>query len=63
MQEQLQTRYIRRPRVQAMTSLSTSCIYKMMSEDRFPKPIKLTEKAVAWNEAEILDWLASRPQA
>lgn len=56
-------RYIRRPDVEAMTGLSTSTIYKMMSEGRFPRPIKLTQKAVAWNEAEILDWLASRPVA
>ncbi|MDB6179541.1 AlpA family transcriptional regulator [Paracoccus sp. Z330] len=55
------TRYIRRPDVEALTGLSTSTIYKLMTEGQFPRQIKLTRKAVAWNEAEILDWLASRP--
>lgn len=57
------TRYIRRPDVEAITGLSCSSIYKMMGEGNFPKAIKLTKKAVAWNEAEILEWLASRPVA
>ena len=57
------TRYIRRPDVEALTGLSTSTIYKMMGEGLFPRPIRLTKKAVAWNEAAILDWLASRPVA
>lgn len=56
-------RYIRRAEVENLTALSTSTIYKMMSEGEFPKPIKLTKKAVAWSEAEILEWLASRPVA
>ena len=57
------TRYIRRPDVEALTGLSTSTIYKMMGEGQFPRAIKLTKKAVAWSEAEILEWLASRPVA
>lgn len=57
------TRYIRLPETKALTGLSTSTIYKLMTEGEFPRQIKLTRKAVAWNEAEILDWLASRPTA
>lgn len=56
-------RYIRRPDVEAMTGLSSSTIYRMMSAGEFPKPIKITRKAVAWAEDEIADWLASRPVA
>lgn len=58
-----QTRYIRRPDVEALTGLSCSSIYRMMGDGEFPKPIKLTKKAVAWAEIEILDWLANRPVA
>ena len=54
---------IRRPDVEALTGLSTSTIYRMMGEGQFPRPIRLTKKAVAWSEAAILDWLASRPVA
>lgn len=56
-------RYIRRPEVELLTGLSRSTIYRMMDTGEFPKPIKLTKKAVAWREAEILEWLASRPAA
>lgn len=58
-----QTRFIRRPDVEALTGLSTSTIYKMMGEGQFPRPIRLTKKAVAWPEDQIINWLNSRPVA
>lgn len=57
------TRYIRRTEVEAMTGLGRSTIYKMIADGEFPKPIKLTRKAVAWPEDQIAEWLASRPLA
>ena len=56
-------RYIRRPEVEKITALSRSTIYRLMDAGEFPKPIRLTKKAVAWSEADIFDWLASRPVA
>lgn len=56
-------RYIRRPEVEKITALSRSTIYRLMDAGEFPRPIRLTKKAVAWSEADILDWLASRPVA
>jgi prophage regulatory protein len=53
-------RYLRRPAVEAMTGLSRSTIYDLMAKGEFPKPVKLTAKAVAWPESAIADWLASR---
>jgi prophage regulatory protein len=32
----------------------------MMADGRFPKPMKLGERAVGWSEAEIAAWLESR---
>ncbi len=29
----------------------------------FPRPVKLTTKAVAWSEAAVTEWLASRAPA
>ena len=52
----------RRPAVEKMTALSRSSIYDMMKRDEFPRPIKITGKAVAWRESDISAWLASRPQ-
>lgn len=57
------SRYIRRNEVESLTGLSRSTIYRLMSAGEFPRPIKLTRKAVAWAEADIADWLASRPEA
>jgi prophage regulatory protein len=54
---------LRRPEVQEITGLSRSTIYKLMQEGNFPRPVKLTGKAVAWRESVITDWLTSRPAA
>lgn len=56
-------RYIRRQEVESLTGLSRSTIYRMMDAGEFPRPIKLTRKAVAWPESAIAEWLASRPVA
>jgi prophage regulatory protein len=44
---------LRLPKVLQATALSRSSIYVMMAEGRFPKPLKLGERAVGWPEAEI----------
>lgn len=53
-------RILRRPEVQNRTGLSCSTIYAMMAKGSFPKPIKLAERAVGWDEAEITAWLHAR---
>jgi prophage regulatory protein len=57
------SKYLRRPIVEKLSGLSRSTIYDLMSRGEFPRPIKLTSKAVAWSEEEILAWLASRPRS
>ena len=56
-------KYLRRRAVEEITGLSRSTIYLLMSKGQFPRPIKLTAKAVAWSEASIVNWLATRAQA
>ena len=56
-------KFLKRPDVQAMTSLSRSSIYALMEQGKFPKQIKLSERSVAWIESEIQDWLKSRVSA
>jgi len=53
-------RHLRRPAVEDLTGLSRSTIYDLMSKDAFPRPVKLTGKAVAWPESKINAWLAQR---
>jgi prophage regulatory protein len=35
-------------------------LYNLMAAGQFPRPIRLGKRAVAWVEAELQDWLASR---
>jgi len=56
-------RYLRRRAVEEITGLSRSTIYLMMSRGEFPRPVKLTTRAVAWPEREITEWLDSRERA
>jgi prophage regulatory protein len=56
-------KHLRRPAVLELTGLSTTTIYELMSRGLFPRPIKLTGRAVAWPESKIADWLATRATA
>ena len=51
---------LRLPNVKSRTGLSRSTLYLMMAEGRFPRPIKLGDRAVGWSEAEIAAWIDAR---
>lgn len=53
-------KHLRRRAVEEVTGLSRSSIYELMAKGTFPRPVKLTEKAVAWPESRIAQWLAER---
>lgn len=53
-------RLLRRREVERLTGMGRSTLYLAISEGRFPKPIHITNKAVAWIEAEISAWQAAR---
>lgn len=55
-----QTALIRRREVERLTALSRSRIYALMATGDFPKPVQLGTMSVAWLEAEIHEWIASR---
>lgn len=52
--------FLRLPDVKKATSLARTTIYRLISQGKFPKPIKLTERSVAWCAAEIESWMAAR---
>jgi len=54
---------LRRRQVEARTGLSRSAIYSLMLKSKFPKPVRLTAKAVGWPEHVIEAWIASRIEA
>jgi prophage regulatory protein len=51
---------LRRKDVQARIGLSRSTIYALISEGKFPKPIPLTGRTVAWTQSSIDQWIAGR---
>ena len=54
---------LRLPMVIRITGLARSTIYKMISQNQFPVPIRLSKRAVAWLQSEIEGWVASRVRA
>jgi prophage regulatory protein len=57
------TTILRLPEVKDRTGLSRSTIYLWISEDRFPRPISLGDRAVGWIESEIDAWLNEQIEA
>ncbi|MGM0584944.1 MAG: helix-turn-helix transcriptional regulator [Pseudomonadota bacterium] len=53
-------RILRRPAVLQATGLSTSTIYELMAAGDFPKPIRLSKRAVGWPESAVMEWLEQR---
>ncbi|EXJ14590.1 hypothetical protein D779_2284 [Imhoffiella purpurea] len=51
------------PEVVTRTGLSRASVYALMSKGRFPKSIKLSERAVGWRESDVAAWIESRQQA
>jgi len=54
---------LRLPIVKKRTGLGKSSIYAYMAEGRFPKNIKLGDRAVGWEDDKIDAWIESRIKA
>nr|DAO97619.1 MAG TPA: putative transcriptional regulator [Caudoviricetes sp.] len=53
-------RLIKLEEVKRLTCLSTSTIYKLISDGEFPKQVKMSRNTVVWVEQEIQDYIAKR---
>lgn len=42
-------------------SLGKSTVWRLLAQNKFPRPIKLTDKAVGWRMSSLQAWLDSRP--
>lgn len=49
--------------VKLKTGLSHTTIYRWMGDDRFPKPIKLSDACVRWLEQDLDRWIESKGAA
>lgn len=54
------TNLIRLDQVKARTGLSRSTLYAYINEGRFPRPVTISDRCVAWVESEIDTWIAER---
>ena len=46
--------------VMEVTGLARSTIYRLVAEHRFPAPVKLAERAVAWRHDDVRTWVSRR---
>ena len=60
MQSQSSRRFLRLRDVQKVVPLSRSRIYELIADKRFPAPVKLSERASAWNADEVEAWVDAR---
>lgn len=51
---------LRLPAIKEKTGLSAATIYRYMKAGKFPKPIKIGDRAVAWLSDEVEIWSAER---
>ena len=63
MQSPSNRRFLRLPEVQKAVPLSRSRIYELIAANRFPAPVKLSERASAWSSDEVEAWLDARVAA
>ena len=55
-----QVQVLRLPDVCKVTGLRRSWIYQLEAEKRFPRRIKIGQRAVGWIEGEVQAWLLGR---
>ncbi|EKN4167893.1 TPA: helix-turn-helix transcriptional regulator, partial [Yersinia enterocolitica] len=48
---------IRLPEVLKRTGFSRPWVYKLLKQKRFPPPIKIGGRAIAFVESEVNDWI------
>lgn len=55
--------FLRMKAVTKMTGLGRSTIYRLVAQDKFPSPVRLADRAVAWRRADLERWSEQRPSA
>jgi len=55
--------FLRMPAVVRLTGLGRSTIYRLMAESKFPRSVRLGDRAVAWRQSDVDRWSEERPSA
>jgi prophage regulatory protein len=45
--------------VQRITALSRPTIYRRMADGRFPSPVRLSGRVVAWSRTSLMSWISN----
>lgn len=53
-------RFLKLKEVMEKTALSRSAIYRKMNDGEFPESVSLGDRAVAWVESEVQDWVIDK---
>jgi prophage regulatory protein len=56
-------RFVREAECKLMTGLSRTRRWELEKEGKFPKRIKLSERAVAWRFSDLMNWMEERVNA
>ena len=47
--------------VMRLTGLSRSTLYRLIAHEQFPRPVRLSPRAVAWRRRDVDAWSEARP--
>lgn len=53
-------RFLKLKEVMEKSALSRSAIYRKMNDGEFPQSVSLGDRAVAWVESEVQDWVIDK---
>ena len=56
-------RFLKLKEIMEKTALSRFAIYRKMNDEEFPQSVSLGDRAVAWVESEVDEWMKERLQA
>ena len=54
---------IRLPEVRQKVGMSKSFVYDLITQDKFPKPVKVSSRISCWVAAEVDQWVQERIDA
>ena len=58
-----ENRLLRIDEVLGIVGVSKSVLYEMIGRGQFPRPVRISLRAVGWRRREIDEWLESLPPA
>lgn len=53
---------LRMPAVTRLTGISRSVVYRLISEGKFPPPVRMSARASAWQRAAVLAYIQQRAE-